>query len=253
MSGHRCTPEQVAEAQQSVSARRVSEHYSTTDSEYDENDESIGARPAASHDMYSMYSCYGSSNRFHKAFSGLVDRWAAEADRRAAKRLKAIGRRAYALELVARDHARGYAVLPVDYHPASETLPQVRNLPATSSSTFTRGSAPSTRSRSPPLNPDANASPNLASPKAILAKLGRSRRSRGTLTNHGELEKYTCLPKLNHHRKPHRCFPLSARIGVGNAGRRQCRPISVSDVARQAVLKEMRVRGLIPKKEAVVG
>lgn len=128
--GESCTLEQVAEAQQSVSARRVSEHYSTTDSEYDENDESIGARPAASHDMYSMYSCYGSSNRFHKAFSGLVDRWAAEADRRAAKRLKAIGRQAYALELVARDHARGYAVLPVDYHPASETLPQVRQPPS---------------------------------------------------------------------------------------------------------------------------
>ena len=104
--GTHCTAEQVAQVQQSVSARRVSEHYSTTDSDYDENDESIGARPAASHDMYRMYECFGGNRRFHNAFSGLVDKWAAAADRRAAKRLRAIGRRAYALELVAKDHAR---------------------------------------------------------------------------------------------------------------------------------------------------
>lgn len=47
-----------------------------------------------------------------------------------------------------------------------------------------------------------------------------------------------------------RCPPVlaSAMQAVANADL-----ISVSDVARQAVLKEMRVRGLIPKKEAVVG
>jgi hypothetical protein len=102
------TPEQVEQAQQCVSARRVSEHYSTTDSDYDEDDNFIGARPAASHDMYGLYDSYGSQPhlRFHKTVSRLVDDWAAEADKRAARRLKEIGRRAYALELVAKDHAR---------------------------------------------------------------------------------------------------------------------------------------------------
>jgi hypothetical protein len=78
------------------------EHYSTTDSDYDEDDNFIGARPATSHEMYRMYDCYSSSAylRFHNAIGGCIDRWAAEAERRAIKRLKAIGRRAYALELV---------------------------------------------------------------------------------------------------------------------------------------------------------
>ena len=102
------TPEQVAQAQQGVSARRVSEHYSTTDSNYDEDDNFTGSRPAASHDMYRMYDCYGSSPhlRFHNAASRLIDDLAADADTRAKQRLEAIGRRAYALELVDKDHAR---------------------------------------------------------------------------------------------------------------------------------------------------
>jgi RNA polymerase sigma factor (sigma-70 family) len=106
--GESCTPEQAAQAQQSVSARRSPEHCGTTDSDYDEDDNFIGARPATSHDMYRMYGCYGSNPHlgFHNAVSRLIDGWAADADKRAAKRLKAIGRRAYALELVARDHAR---------------------------------------------------------------------------------------------------------------------------------------------------
>ena len=106
--GIRCTPEQAEQAQHSVTARRSTEHYSTTDSDYNEDDNFIGARPATSHEMYRMYDCYNSSAyvRFHNAISGCMDRWAVEAERREAKRLKAIGRRAYALELVARDHAR---------------------------------------------------------------------------------------------------------------------------------------------------
>jgi hypothetical protein len=105
--GIRCTPEQAEQAQHSVTARRSTEHYSTTDSDYDEDDNFIGARPATSHEMYRMYDCYSSSAclRFHNAVSSCIDRWAAEAERRAVRRLKAIGRRAYALELVARDHA----------------------------------------------------------------------------------------------------------------------------------------------------
>jgi DNA-directed RNA polymerase specialized sigma subunit len=106
--GIRCTPEQAAEAQQYVTARRSTEHYSTTDSNYDDEDNFIGSRPAASHDMYGLYDCYGKQShlRFHNALSRLIDQWAADADKRAAQRLKAIGRRAYALELVAKDHAR---------------------------------------------------------------------------------------------------------------------------------------------------
>jgi hypothetical protein len=44
--------------------------------------------------------------RIHKHHSELVEWYAEDTDRRARKRLKEIGRRAYALELVERDHAR---------------------------------------------------------------------------------------------------------------------------------------------------
>ena len=106
--GMEYTPEQVAQAQQGVSARRSAEHYSTTDSDYDADDNLIGARPATSHDMYAMYDCYGSNQhlRFHNAASRLIDDLAADEDKRAKQRLEMIGRRAYALELVANDHAR---------------------------------------------------------------------------------------------------------------------------------------------------
>jgi hypothetical protein len=110
--GIRCTPEQAAEAMHGISARRSAEHYSTTDSDYDKKEDNfIGARPATSHDMYRMYDCYSGNRlspqlRFHNAVSRLIDGLAADADQRAEQRLKAIGRRAYALELVAKDHAR---------------------------------------------------------------------------------------------------------------------------------------------------
>ena len=119
--GTNCTPAQVEQAMQSLSARRVSEHYSTTESHSADRDDKRGnygdnkhdddcadEPSAASHDMYRMYDCYGSNPhlRFHNAASRLIDDLAADADKRAERRLKVIGRRAYALELVANDHAR---------------------------------------------------------------------------------------------------------------------------------------------------
>lgn len=89
--GTSCTPEQ-ATAMHGFSARRSAEHYSTTDSDYDEEDDNfIGAHPASSHDMYRMYDCYGSNQsaphlRFHNAVSRLIDDLVADADKRAAQR-----------------------------------------------------------------------------------------------------------------------------------------------------------------------
>ena len=106
--GMACTTEQAAEAQQLFTARRNTEHYSTTDADYDDEDNFIGARPAASHEVHGMYGAFGTAPHlsFHKAACRWVDDLIRESERRALRRLKAIGRRAYALELVARDHAR---------------------------------------------------------------------------------------------------------------------------------------------------
>lgn len=87
------------------------ERYDTTENSYDEDDNSAGKRRATAHEIYSLYDFYSPQQlspqlRFHGAVSRFVDALAVEADKRAGRRLKLIGRRACALELVETDRKR---------------------------------------------------------------------------------------------------------------------------------------------------
>jgi RNA polymerase sigma factor (sigma-70 family) len=101
-----------AATQRAEAYRNGHERYDTTENgAYDEDDNCRGQRRATAHEIYSLYDFYSPQQlspqlRFHGAVSRLIDALAVDADKRAARRLKQIGRRAYALELVERDRKR---------------------------------------------------------------------------------------------------------------------------------------------------
>ncbi len=110
-----CTPAQAADALNAISARRNVGHYSTTMEAGHSDDLDINGRqteaavnPAGSHDMYGMYGCFncGQPTAEMKCHSRVVDALAVDADKRAEQRLRAMGRRAYALWLVRKDIRR---------------------------------------------------------------------------------------------------------------------------------------------------
>jgi hypothetical protein len=78
---------------------------------YDSDDKFIGTELADSSVMCRLWDCYSGAQLSPQlwpfnALSIWVDELAAHSDKQAARRLRRIGRRAYALELVARDRAR---------------------------------------------------------------------------------------------------------------------------------------------------
>jgi hypothetical protein len=153
--GIRCTAEQAAAAMHGISARRSAEHYSTTDSDYDEDDNLIGSRPAAAHDMYAMYDCYGSKQLSPQLFTTppaasltTLPPTPTGEPRNVSKRL-------------AGEHT--HSSLSRKTTPVSQPV-------RTRSSIFTRGSA---ASRSPPPTHDADASPNLASLERDTGEAGK--------------------------------------------------------------------------------
>ena len=85
------------------------EHYDTTDGAFDESDDKFGPPPQS--ELASSYSRFKSDHLcrhllLHNPVGRWIDKFADDPDRRAAHRLKEIGRRAYALELVKRHQER---------------------------------------------------------------------------------------------------------------------------------------------------
>jgi hypothetical protein len=111
--GIRCTPEAAAQALEASAARRSVAAYSTTmeggySEDYDpEWSTEAEVKPACSHDMYQLYGCYSRFQlsphlRLHEATSRTIDALAVDLDKRAVRRLNAMGRRQYAWWLLRR-------------------------------------------------------------------------------------------------------------------------------------------------------
>ena len=112
----------IAASQESMAARRSRQTYSTTTGEgdysvhYDADwSPTIKVTVAASHDMYRISDCFDRYKlapqlRLHEASSRAIDAMVADLERRAELRLKAMGRREFALWLVRRARRRRHPV-----------------------------------------------------------------------------------------------------------------------------------------------
>jgi hypothetical protein len=112
----------IAASQESMEARRSRQTYSTTTGEggysvhYDADwSPTIKVTVAASHDMYRIYDCFDRYKlapqlRLHEASSRTIDAMVADLEKRAELRLKAMGRREFALWLVRRSQRRRHPV-----------------------------------------------------------------------------------------------------------------------------------------------
>lgn len=90
------------------------DRYDTWENNYDADDNSLGSHPAASEvkQLYAFFSKYQLSPqlRLHEAASRTIDALVVDAHKRTERRLKAIGRQAYALEIASKNRT---AIVPL--------------------------------------------------------------------------------------------------------------------------------------------
>jgi DNA-directed RNA polymerase specialized sigma subunit len=209
----------LADAQAAIDRQRNTaarhEHYSTLENDFGEDedgDESYsGLRVVSSHDMYRMYDRFSRYQlapqlRLHEAASRTIDELVVSVDAQARRRLQAIGGRGYARELVENDRRRATAHI--------KTEQAERQLPG----------RPLVR-------------PVSRWPAELVAAVLRHEKIKQR-----EQQWSYKMAKPENKIIAFRCPPVLVDALEAVAAEGFC---SVSDVARQTILKSFRERGLI--------